>query len=735
MPRPRKPRKKHDARRREAPAEAAVPSRWSALALPSLVLLHLAFLWRAALLRGFFVHSDICYFFEPAKAFMHEALRAGRLPLWTPRIFCGYPIAAEGQIAAFYPPSLLISWLLPSPGAVNWLIISHLILAAVGMYLLARALGVSPFGAWLSAVTFSFSGYLFAHLHHVSLICAAAWLPLTILFLERACRGPVLPSAPLAALTYAAAALCGHPQTLFLTSLTALFWVIWRLAQARRAAEPIVVAVRRSVAVLLILFALGLGLAAVQLLLTADLSALAPHGERGDLSYVTSFSLLPHHLRGLITPNWQGTPAFNSYRGERYYWEYVLYLGLVPLLLAIIGGAARRCAAARRGWTLAGFALVALFLALAKGNPTYQLLRFLPGFADFRVPARFIFLFTFAAAILAGCGWDVIARLRPLAVGRRLLLCGLVVAALSLLDLSHFDRPLAPLAGPEVYSATPRVVEVLKEDQTWGRSLILPPITIWADWLPAGGWAANPDGWLEARVYLPASVPQSFGLDTVGGYAGFIDPNHEPLFSLAISQAMESGDLRLLSLVGARRLVVAPPARVPGLASADVPPFTLYSNPESFPRVFLVGDLRPVSDPQAAILGTLVLAREDRLRQSAVVQGDLGDRSPKPVPAATLTLDEPRPEHIIVHADSAADSFLVLNERWDPGWTARLDGGAADLLPVDAVLMGTPLPEGQHTIEFIYRPRGLVIGRIITLISLALCALLLIAPSLRRPRP
>jgi hypothetical protein len=142
-----------------------------------------------------------------------------------------------------------------------------------------------------------------------------------------------------------------------------------------------------------------------------------------------------------------------------------------------------------------------------------------------------------------------------------------------------------------------------------------------------------------------------------------------------------------------------------------------------------------VADPQAALLGTLVLAREDRLRQSAVVQGDVGDRSPQPVPAATLTLDEPRPEHIIVHTDAAADSFLVLNERWDPGWTARLDGGAADLLPVDAVLMGTPLPEGQHTIEFIYRPRGLVIGRIITLISLALCALLLIAPSLRRPRP
>jgi len=257
MPKPRKQRKKHDARRREAPPEAAVPSRWDALALPSLALLHLAFLWRAALLRGFFVHSDICYFFEPTKAFMHEALRAGRLPLWSPYIFCGYPIAAEGQIAAFYPPSLLISWLLPSPAAVNWLIISHLILAAISMYLLARSLDISPFGAWLSALIFSFSGYLFAHLHHVGLICAAAWLPLTILFIERACRGPLLPNAPLAALSWAAAALCGHPQTLFLASLTVLFWIAWRLLQSLRRRQP--KALPRAAALLIITFLLGPG--------------------------------------------------------------------------------------------------------------------------------------------------------------------------------------------------------------------------------------------------------------------------------------------------------------------------------------------------------------------------------------------------------------------------------------------------------------------------------------------
>jgi len=658
-----------------------------------LLLLHLGFLWRAALLRGFLIHSDICYFFEPAKALLHESLKAGRLPLWSPYIFCGYPIAAEGQIAAFYPPSLLISWLLPSPAAINWLVISHLLLAAVSMYLLARALGLSPFAAWLAALTFSFSGYLFAHLHHVSLICAAAWLPLTILFIQRAWRGNLLANACLAALAWAAAALCGHPQTIFLTSLTLLFWVAWRLIQSRRQrdAKPVL----RAAAVLAITFCLGAGLAAVQLLLTADLAAIAPHGERGALAYVTRFSLLPRHLLGLIAPNWQGTPAVNTYRGERYYWEYVLYIGLAPLALACIG------AAARRGWTLAVFALIAIFLALARGHPTYPILRFLPGFADFRVPARFIFLFTFAAALLTGYGWETLAALRSFKVGRRLLICGAAAAVLSTSDLMLFDRPLAPLAGLEACTATPRVVHSLQQDATWGRALIGSPIEIWADWLPPGGWAQNPDGWFEARACLPANVPQSFGLRIIYGYDTLVDPDYRLFRSSAIAEAgTPPHDLRKLSLLGVRWLALPPGADAPALNAVSAPPFTVYLNPDSYPRAFTLG----------------------------------ANHRPTQVPPQAVSVDEPRPEHIIVHTDAEDDSFLVLNERWDPGWKVLLDGDPAPLARVESVLMGTPLPGGEHTVEFLYRPRGLIVGRAVTLASLGLWALLMLAALASRAR-
>ncbi len=716
----------HSGRRGEDGAPRSYARRWDVLGLAGLLGAHLGFFWRAVLLRGFFVHSDICYFFEPAKHFMHECLRAGRLPLWSPYIFCGYPIAAEGQIAAFYPPSLLISWLLPSPAAINYLIVSHLVLAAVSMYLLARHLGISPFGSFVAGFVFSFSGCLFAHLHHIGLICAAAWLPLTLLFVDRAWRGRVLHEAPFAALTYAAAGLCGHPQTLFHITLAVLFLLVWRVIQGRgrRAARPY----HRAVGLFALTTILGLGMACVQLLLTADLSASAPHGEIGTLEYVTSFSLLPKHLMGLIVPNWEGTPAFNTYRGERYYWEFVLYIGLLPLLLAVLGAINR----SGRPWAV--FGLTALVLALAAGNPLYHALRFVPGFAHFRVPARHILLFTLSAGILAGYGWESLARWAQRAGGRRVVVYGAFVVGLMACDLFHFDRTLAPLSGPEVYRATPRVVHVLKGDRTWGRCLIVPPIDIYADWVPAGGWAANPDGWLEARTYLPASVPMSYGLRMIGGYAGFVNPSQTIFFQSATVQAFESQEMDLFSLVGTRYLLVGQEREQLALPAAEIPPFTVYRNAGAFPRAFVVGEVVPAGSYDEAFLATAQLAGAGGLRSTAAVRGDLGSVAPSGQPKATLHIEEPRPERIVVGAQSDRDAVLVVNERWNPGWRVLRDGRPAPLLEVDSVLMGAALPAGEHTVEFLYRPRSFLIGRAVTLISLLVCAILIAFPRVRRER-
>lgn len=59
-----------------APASRSWRWRTDGAAIGSLVALQMVLLWRAAVLRGFLLLSDICYFFQPAKSLLHESLRA-----------------------------------------------------------------------------------------------------------------------------------------------------------------------------------------------------------------------------------------------------------------------------------------------------------------------------------------------------------------------------------------------------------------------------------------------------------------------------------------------------------------------------------------------------------------------------------------------------------------------------------------------------------------------------------
>jgi hypothetical protein len=167
----------------------------------------------------------------------------------------------------------------------------------------------------------------------------------------------------------------------------------------------------------------GLALAAVQLLPTLELSRLSIRS--GGLSYheAVAFSLrpLPRLLRYTFLPAWGR--SLNAVFGGDFYTEYVAYIGLLPLLLAglacfswaqrvskdrFISLHETRGRAALQMIVLSG---TGVLLALGLYNPLYWVLfKVLPGFGLFRVPARWLLLYAFGAAMLAGIGLQEASR-------------------------------------------------------------------------------------------------------------------------------------------------------------------------------------------------------------------------------------------------------------------------------------------------------------------------------------
>ncbi len=389
------------------------------------------FFYRAALRQVVFHFGDIFLFFYPTHLSYANALRQGRLPLWEPNMLAGFPLFAEGQIGALYPLHPFLYGLLPIDLATNYDILLHIAWVAIGTYLCARTIKLQPASAFLAAFTFSTGGFFAARFQHMSVIATASWLSwllwaweqheLTLDWRKR------LRWLALIAVMGGVQLLGGHPQFAFSSALLMGLYAIVRWKRGVEVPDPIAARFGRifarwmpsrwnlppwpSRAVQLLIeyfepwrvvplvcaFVLGAAIAAAQLLPTFELAGFTNRATGLDARFFNAFSLRPIHFAMLVNPFLLGNPW------PKVSVEVVGYVGLLTLALAIGAILVRRD---RRVAFFLFIALAALLLGTGDQNLVYRAMRHLPLFNYFRVPSRFLFWFTFAAAMLAGFTFD-----------------------------------------------------------------------------------------------------------------------------------------------------------------------------------------------------------------------------------------------------------------------------------------------------------------------------------------
>src|SRR5207302_2254502 len=104
---------------------------------------------------------------------------------WNPLNNCGIPFIAQWNTTVFYP----LSWfylLLPLPWSLSYFCLGHLVLAGLAMYFLAYRWTGDRFAASLAGLAYALNGLSFNALMWTSILAGLAWLPLVILFAERA---------------------------------------------------------------------------------------------------------------------------------------------------------------------------------------------------------------------------------------------------------------------------------------------------------------------------------------------------------------------------------------------------------------------------------------------------------------------------------------------------------------------------------------------------------------------
>ncbi|MFQ5857202.1 MAG: YfhO family protein [Anaerolineae bacterium] len=369
----------------------------------------------AATRRGVFYVGDVFRFFYPQRAVYADALRHGHLPLWTPDVLAGFPLLAEVQTGVFYPLNLLLYRILPIDVALTYSVLLALSLAGVAMYTLGRVLRLKPAAALLAALTFTYGGFFVGHLNHLNIVGAAPWLPIELVIVEKVLAATRKPRGQSLArqrtsdrwsattlvialgLAIGIQFLAGRPQISLMSILVVLafglFRAIWPATGARRSMAHAV----RQFAPIVTAVALGFALSAVQLLPTWELAQQSVRAGGLSAEFLTSFSWHPALLATLVVPFALGNPYPNVSV------ELAAYLGILPLVLALVSPVLRRD---RLSAFLVGLAGLALVLAFGDHTPLYAPLARIPVLNFFRAPARFLYLFTLAVALLAGCSLD-----------------------------------------------------------------------------------------------------------------------------------------------------------------------------------------------------------------------------------------------------------------------------------------------------------------------------------------
>lgn len=418
------------------------------------------------------------------KSFLNESLRAGEIPLWNPYILAGQPFLAAGQNAALYPLGVLF-YILPLANAYAIFAALHFWLAACAMYFLARVLRQGMFASTLGGVIYAFSSFMVVSIVFPMVMSAAAWLPAILAFVELVLGeqekkqrndGFSFPRqlffALLGAILLAVQFLAGHVEMSYYILLVVGFFAAWRMVQITVSFSSGAVNVQSlgvSVALLAGMLALGLALAAIQILPLYELVRLNFREGSASYSDVAGWALPARQIITFLIPDFFGNPTSHAYFdiyqaawkpapqgtifwGIKNYVEAGAYVGILPLAFAIVGVSAsfleRRRARATTSLrestrTVApgeppravGFfsVLAILSLLFAFGTPLYALLFYgLPGWNQLHTAFRWIFPWTLSIAYLAGAGAQIISN----GISRRgLTLLGALLAALGLVTL------------------------------------------------------------------------------------------------------------------------------------------------------------------------------------------------------------------------------------------------------------------------------------------------------------
>ena len=718
-------------------------------------------------LGHFYAVGDMRDVFIPLESFFRQEILSLRLPAWNPDIAWGYPVIASAQIGFFYPP-LLILRLLPLWLYLPLILVGHFLALGLGTFFFFRALKLTSAAAYLGSLSFTLGSFIVQHLTHLNIIITAAWFPWQLFLIHTlsAKKKIDLRDTARLALIFGLPFLAGQLQIpTMMAIVSSIYFLYLRWPHRQTPFRPVAILLAVALGAMLV--------SSAQTLPTLELVMQSSRGPAGDFNTIQanqhSFPL--YSLPTLVFPRFYGNDS--TYWGARLQIEYGIFIGTIPMILALwflahdrkIGHFGIGHSLDISHWSLGFFKwllILSFLLALGSLSP-FRLLGFEPSLWVFSAPARWLLFTTFALSLFAAQGFDRLPghyrSFRRLAATAAVTVA--VVAALGTITLfAANEARLKSLASnlfwgslnrPEAYY-TDKFNSLIKSARANSISLATSFTA-----LPVVLLAATPFLITRKRgrsvilavttvelVIIAAttnpSIPWTQALDqpdTISGLPSSVLSGQARLFSIqqpgdtgqyftnpetrANSARREEYQQLLLPLSHSLFNVpsVAWPASLNLAGHADQldqirDPDTYWIKDQSRAEQFNIG---------AILVPASLAPAGSSLPHRAVGGINIYQLTPAPRadssgPAVYQSIS---PSHTKITVAAPTDTTLIVRDSFYPGWRASVDGRQVPITRAGSIFRKLDLPAGQHVIDMKYVPTLLYAGAGISAAALVLC--------------
>ncbi|MDA8025590.1 MAG: hypothetical protein M0T78_03470 [Actinomycetota bacterium] len=356
----------------------------------------------------------------PLRHLVAQAYLSGHLPLMNIFGWSGTPLLAGFNAGAYYPLEVLYLFLPTQIATLAFITILQLTFG-IGLRQLGRSMGYSPFAVNVIAISAPGVSYFYAQTIHLDMASGIAVIPFALLAIYRQSKGAngadSIKNGVLLGVAYALIVLGGAPEAMLFGGAYIGTYLLCSFLVNR-------VSLRTLATFIAVALLVAVTLSAPQLL--PGYSYISS-SQRANLpsNYATAGPFYPQMFVSLVTPFIFGSPSqiLPNYQGPYTFEETLVYIGVLPLLAAIIALASIFRSKSSRG-RLAGFAMheskrfdlvplliagtVSALLSLGSYTPLESVMLHVPIYKKQRLPSRNIIGFEISSLMAAMAGLEAL---------------------------------------------------------------------------------------------------------------------------------------------------------------------------------------------------------------------------------------------------------------------------------------------------------------------------------------